>query len=216
MKDLEYMKEEIDMIDSMIVKLMAQRSDIAKRMGVLKTELGIPIRDEEEERQDVEKCIKRSEDSSVPRDVSCSICGALTSSSAELQSTAVMKWCQKNVTVVGGNGKMGRWMRRYFRRRGAVVNTVDVSEGSMEDAADSDIVIISVPISSVGVVLKEADAVCREDALIFDIASVKSPFADVLKEMACRRKVCSVHPMFGPSAESMFGRGVVVCGCGCG
>jgi len=32
--------------------------------------------------------------------------------------------------------------------------------------------------------------------------------------MAKRRKVCSVHPMFGPSARSMTDRNVIVCDCG--
>jgi chorismate mutase/prephenate dehydrogenase len=85
----------------------------------------------------------------------------------------------------------------------------------MEDAKDSDIVIVSVPISSVESKLKEADAVCKKDALIFDISSVKSPFAECLKDMAKHRKVCSVHHMFGPSIVSMLGRNVVVCDCGC-
>ncbi|MCL2031918.1 MAG: prephenate dehydrogenase/arogenate dehydrogenase family protein [Methanomassiliicoccaceae archaeon] len=215
MKDIESMKEEIEVIDSMIVKLMIQRSDIAKRIGVMKNELGIPLRDEDAEKKEIERCRTMSKNSSLPQGASESICNVLTASSAELQSTAIIKWCQKRVTIIGGNGQMGRWMRRYFRRRGAVVNIVDVSEGSMEDAADSDVVVISVPISSVESVLKAADAICKKDALIFDIASVKSSFTDDLRKMAEHRKVCSVHPMFGPSAASMFDRSVVICDCGC-
>jgi chorismate mutase/prephenate dehydrogenase len=133
----------------------------------------------------------------------------------QLQSLISGKRYEKKVTVIGGNGKMGKWIQRYFRSLGSDVNAVDVSEGSIGDAEDSDAVVISVPISSVGRVLKEVDEVCRKDALIFDISSVKTPFILLLKEMSKRRKVCSVHPMFGPSAATMNERNVMICDCGC-
>jgi len=90
---------------------------------------------------------------------------------------------------------------------------VDVT-GKIGDAKDSDIVVVSVPISETGKILETLDGICKKDALIFDIASVKSPFIPILRRMAACRKVCSVHPMFGPSAVSMLGRNVIVCDCG--
>jgi prephenate dehydrogenase len=85
----------------------------------------------------------------------------------------------------------------------------------MDDVKDSDIVIISVPPSAIAGSLKKADEICKKDALIFDISSIKSPFVKEIRELAERRKVCSVHHMFGPSAPSMMNRNVVVCDCGC-
>ena len=84
----------------------------------------------------------------------------------------------------------------------------------VEDAKWADTVIVSIPISRTGPMLRKLDEICRPDTLIFDVASLKSPFIDVLEDMGSRRPVCSVHPMFGPSAESMYDRNVVVCDCG--
>ncbi|MCL2295831.1 MAG: prephenate dehydrogenase/arogenate dehydrogenase family protein [Methanomassiliicoccaceae archaeon] len=214
-KDLEQLRKDIEKIDREIVELMIRRNDAAKEIGVLKNELGIAVRNKDVEKKVIERYRRMAENTSLPQDVSESVCRLLIESSVELQSAIPKKRCEKKVTIVGGTGGMGRWLQRYFTGLGAEVNIVSRSVGCADDMKDSDIVIISVPISSVGSKLKEADAVCRKDALIFDISSVKSPFADILKGMAERRKVCSVHHMFGPSAVSMLGRNVVVCDCGC-
>ena len=216
MKDLEQLRKEIEELDSKIVGLMIRRNDVAAEIGRLKNELGIPLRNLDVEKKVIERYRRMSENSSLPQDAAESVCRTLIESSVELQSALLKKRCDKKVTIIGGTGGMGRWLQRYLGGMGADVNIVSRSVGRMEDAADSDIVIVSVPISKVESVLKETDAVCRKDALIFDISSVKSPFAKCLREMAGRRKVCSVHHMFGPSISSMFGRNVVVCDCGCG
>ena len=214
-KDLEQLRKDIEEIDSKIIELMIQRNDVAEKIGVLKNDLGLPLRNIDIEKKVIERYRRMSENSSLPADVSESICRLLIESSVELQSTIPKKRCEKKVTIVGGTGGMGKWMQRYLAGLGATVNIISRSVGKAEDMKDSDIVIISVPISSVESKLKEADALCRKDALIFDISSVKSPFAECLKEMAGRRKVCSIHHMFGPSIKSMLGRNVVVCDCGC-
>ena len=215
MKDLEQLRKEIETIDSEIVEMMIRRNDLAKEVGVLKNDLGIPVRNRDVEKKVIEKYRMLSENSSLPPDVSESVCKLLIESSVELQSIIPKKRCSKKVTIVGGTGGMGKWLQRYLTGLGATVNIVSRSVGSPDDMRDSDIVIISVPISSVESRLKEADAICKKDALIFDISSVKSPFAECLMDMAKHRRVCSVHHMFGPSILSMLNRNVVVCDCGC-
>jgi len=215
MTDLDRLRERIAAIDEEIVRLMIQRNDTAKEIGEMKKAGGIPLIDRNVEKAVAERYRKAAENSSLPDDVAVSICKMLIRSSVELQSSLLRKRCAKRVTVIGGIGKMGKWMVRYFESMGAKVNVIDVSVGAPEDMKDSDIVVVSVPVSSVGSVLADADRLCKKDALIFDISSIKTPFASTLKEMATRRKVCSVHPMFGPSARSMNERSVIVCNCGC-
>ena len=214
-KDLEQLRKEIETIDEEIVKLMIRRNSVAKEVGILKNEKGIPIRNLDVEKKVAERYRRMAENSLLPPDVSESICRILIESSVELQSAIPKKRCEKKVTIVGGTGGMGKWLQRYLTGIGATVNIVSRSVGHPDDMRDSDVVIISVPISSVESRLKEADAICKKDALIFDISSVKSPFAECLMDMAKRRRVCSVHHMFGPSISSMLNRNVVVCDCGC-
>ena len=212
---LYVLRKKIEELDKEIVELMIQRNDTAKEIGSIKKIRGLPLIDRAVEDAVVKRYRTAAENTSLPADTAEMICRILIQSSVELQAPMVRKRCDKRITIVGGSGKMGRWMHRYFEGMGAKVNVIDVSVGGPKDMKDSDIVIISVPITSVESVLKDADAFCKKDALIFDISSIKSPFSSMLTEMAKRRKVCSVHPMFGPSAASMNGRNVIVCDCGC-
>ncbi|MCL1984267.1 MAG: prephenate dehydrogenase/arogenate dehydrogenase family protein [Methanomassiliicoccaceae archaeon] len=215
MDDLAPLRKEIEGIDADIVKLLIRRNDAAKKVGDLKKELGIPLRNLEVEREVIERYGRMAENSSLPKDIAEAVCKLLITASVDLQAPAVRKKIEKSVTVIGGKGNMGVWLCEYFKSLGSSVGVVDIGEGSVNDAKDSDIVVISVPIPSVDRVLNDIDAICRKDALIFDISSLKGPFASRLKEMAKHRKICSVHPMFGPSAVSMADRNVIICGCGC-
>jgi chorismate mutase/prephenate dehydrogenase len=215
MPELETLRKRIRDIDSKIIELLIERNDAAGEVGEVKKRAGIPLRNKDVEKDIIERYVNAARGSSFPEEAAEMICRLIISSSVEAQAPTLRKTCRKKITIVGGKGKMGRWLSAYFGSMGAVVNIIDVSEGSTDDLKGSDVVIVSVPISSVGSVLRTADSVCRKDALIFDIASVKSPFIPLLKDMAKRRKVCSVHPMFGPSAVSMLNKNVLICDCGC-
>ena len=122
-----------------------------------------------------------------------------------------------DIAIIGGAGKMGAWFGNFLSACGHRITVIDPASGNgrtLADCRDSDAVIVSVPIHATAKVLRELDSVCREDALIFDLTSLKSPVIDTLKDMASRRMVCSVHPMFGPSAKSLDNRNVIICDCG--
>ena len=214
MTDLENLRKEIESIDEKIVELMVRRNDTAKKVGALKNDLNLPLRNIDVEKKVIERYRKMAEDTSLPPNVSEAICRILIESSVDVQSTLIKKRCDKKVTIFGGTGGMGRWLRGYLEGMGADVNIVGRTTGRPEDAKDSDVVVLSVPPSAIADALRTADAVCKNDALIFDISSIKSPFVKEIKALAKHRKVCSVHHMFGPSVSSMLNRNVVVCDCG--
>ena len=214
MKDLEQLRKEIEKIDSDLVALMIRRNEVAKEIGQIKSRTGADLRNIEVEKKVIERYRMLSSNTLLPQDVAESVCRLLIDSSVELQSSLLKKKCSKKISIIGGSGGMGQWLKRYFEGMGAEVKIIGRSSGKPEDAKDSDVVIISVPPSAVASALKKMDAVCRKDALIFDISSIKSPFAKEIKELAQRRKVCSVHHMFGPSAATMLNRNVVICDCG--
>ena len=214
MKDMTALRKEIERIDSEIVELMKRRNGVAKDIGDAKAELGLPLRNLDVENEVIGRYRRMAKDSLLPEEVSEAVCRILIKSSVELQSSVLRGRYEKSVTIVGGTGKMGRWLQTYLESMGASVNALGSKDG-LDSAKDSDVVIVSVPISLTQTILERCDRICKKDALIFDVASVKSPFTKCLKEMAERRRVCSVHPMFGPSARSLLGRNVVVCDCGC-
>ena len=121
------------------------------------------------------------------------------------------------ISIIGGAGKMGAWFSDLLSSAGHEITVIDPTSGNnrtIEDCKGSDVVIISVPIHSTLGILEKLDPICRKDALIFDLSSLKSPIVEKLKDMAKTRNVCSIHPMFGPSAESMKGRNLIICDCG--
>ena len=212
--ELEPMRKRIEEIDLKIAELMIERNDASRAVGVIKKEFGIALRNKDVEEKVIARYREAASGTSLSQDVAEAVCKLLIADSVRLQSFILRNRCEKKVSVIGGEGKMGKRVAEYFRNMGATVNIVDVSVGEMEDIRDSDIVVVSVPISTVAQVMIDADRVCKDDALIFDISSVKTPFLPMLIKMAERRKVCSVHPMFGPSVSTVAGKNVIICDCG--
>ena len=111
----------------------------------------------------------------------------LMQESVELQA-AMPRTASKarHIAIIGGYGKMGRWFADLLKGAGHRVDIIDPSSGNglvVEDAKWADTVIVSIPISRTGPMLRKLDEICRPDTLIFDVASLKSPFIDVLEDM---------------------------------
>ena len=51
MEDLQNLRTQIDQIDRHIVELFRQRMDVTRRVGLYKAEHGLPVLDQERERQ---------------------------------------------------------------------------------------------------------------------------------------------------------------------
>jgi len=68
---------------------------------------------------------------------------------------------------------------------------------------------------SIGAILRELGA-RRRHGLVFDIGSLKSPFAGDLAGLAAEGlHVTSLHPMFGPDTDLLSGRHVLFLDAGC-
>jgi chorismate mutase/prephenate dehydrogenase len=122
---------------------------------------------------------------------------------------------------VGGAGRIGRLLGRFFRARGFDVGVLDPSgpprgfrAASLDDARDADVVVVA---ASLPRVREALDAVLGRSprGLVFDVASLKSPVERSLREAASLGvRACSVHPMFGPGVRSLRGHDLIVCDAG--
>ena len=210
---IDDLRDKIRKLDEEIIKLMIERVETAEEIGRLKNELGLLIRDREVEKRVIERYRELTKGTSLDSASAEAICKVLIQNSVEAQAALPkVSAKKKKVCVIGGKGKMGVWITKLLRGSGHTVDAVDVGD-DIGAAKNYDVVIISVPLSSVGDILLSLDKICK-DQLIFDISSLKSPFINIIKEMGSRKKVCSIHPMFGPSAPSMYDRNVIVCDCG--
>jgi chorismate mutase/prephenate dehydrogenase len=205
-------------IDARIMELIRMRRDAALREGSLRTDAGLPAVDPSAEKAALERYSRMASDNGTDPDTAESVCRALVKESAELLSRMPRRGSSLRICIVGGGGRMGAWFAHLLGASGHRLDIVDPGSDNglgIRDAALADVVIISTPIHAVEGVLSELDGICGPDTLIMDVSSLKSPFCDTIREMASRREVCSLHPMFGPSAASMYGRNLIICDCGC-
>lgn len=131
------------------------------------------------------------------------------------------------VAVIGGAGRMGSWFVEYFASRGHSVTLTDteadaalkVADASGAERADSipeavhdtDCTLICVPIEDMGPVILEAASVMRAGSVLMEISSVKHPtFAPMRTAADMGFRPLSLHPMFGPSAEGLIDKTMVV------
>lgn len=216
--ELEQIRREIGDIDRELLELMKRRVELGRLVGEEKVKSGAAVRNIEQERNVIDRYRGFALENGLNPVYAENICRILMQESIEAQAALPRPAKDsKHVAIIGGYGKMGRWMGDLLKQSGHRVDVIDPSAGNgltVDDAKWADVVIVSIPISRTGGMLRKLDEVCKHDALIFDIASLKSPFVEVLREIGGRRKVCSIHPMFGPSAKSMYNRNMVLCDCG--
>lgn len=215
--DLDTLREEIRQKDLEIARLISERTELTKKVGEYKVSNGIPIRNREVESKVIERYVKMGSEYGISPNTMSTIASSLIKEAVSQESNIIKADVPKKVAIIGGAGKMGKWMADMLASSGHEVSIIDpvVKNGlTIKDCSSSDIVIVSMPIHAVNDMLIQLDGICKKDALIFDISSLKTSVTDTLRKMAKDRKVCSVHPMFGPSAESLYDRKVIVCDCG--
>ena len=133
----------------------------------------------------------------------------------------------EKVAVLGGTGKMGRWFARFFKARGYRVviggrspqkNRVVAKELGVESAESNtdavqgaSIVVVSTSLETVPETIVRIQDSVNSDSIVFDIASVKTGVPEALAALHAKGvRVTSIHPMFGPGADSIKGKKVIV------
>jgi prephenate dehydrogenase len=133
----------------------------------------------------------------------------------------------EKVAILGGTGKMGRWFARFFKTKGYRVviggrspqkNRIIAEELGVESASSNSdavrgasIVVVSTSIETVPeTIMKIKDSIGR-GSIVFDIASVKTGISEALEVLHAKgARVTSIHPMFGPGADSIKGKKIIV------
>jgi prephenate dehydrogenase len=116
------------------------------------------------------------------------------------------------VGIIGGRGRMGRWLVRSLRQDGHEVLVADAGQGALqpEIAAACPVLILAVPIPAVPRVMALIGPHTRPDGVVLDIASLKAAPLEAMLRHA-RGEVIGTHPLFGPSAPSLDGQLFFVC-----
>ncbi|MCX5997665.1 MAG: prephenate dehydrogenase [Chloroflexi bacterium] len=129
------------------------------------------------------------------------------------------------VAIIGGYGKMGRWLARALRAEGLQVTIAGRDETKLLEAAQqlgvkaasaseavksSEVVILSVPIDSFEAACKELAPAVKPGQYIFDVTSIKARPVDIMHKHFGGCRVLGTHPIFGPGAASVSGQRFVL------
>jgi len=124
------------------------------------------------------------------------------------------------VAIIGGAGRMGKWLVKYFLNQGHEVILSDVrldeakavgkstgakiAKDNLEAAKNADLIVISTPIGVMPKVLQEITSELKPSTTLMEISSLKSQVVPLLEEIAKRGvKTVSVHPLFGPGVQKL-------------
>ncbi len=127
------------------------------------------------------------------------------------------------ILIIGGTGAFGMRYAKLFSQHGfdVAITGRDEKKGRkkaeenelkfipMENGlSDSDVVIVSVPISKAPSLISDLRGKCKKDALLMDFTSVKTHVAKELEKAECA-EACSCHPMHGPRVSSLEGQTII-------
>lgn len=222
--ELQPRRDRIRAIDRRMVELLAERLRLAREVGEVKRAKGLPIRNYTVEAEAIALAREAAAELGVePRAaeelVHILIAEAVRTQEEDVRRSRPVDRTAGRALVVGGSGNMGRWFTEFLDSKGYAVTILDPRGGDeyprakdLSAALGSDLVLVATPPSAVAGVL---DALPVTRALVFDVASLKSPCLDALRRARSRGlRVTSLHPMWGPSARLLAGKNLVVCSLG--
>lgn len=128
------------------------------------------------------------------------------------ESSSVSHERPKNITVIGGSGRMGQLFVRQLSASGHNVSIIGSNGWDDADTllSQADLVLISVPIERTIDIIKLAAKYLSPTTALADITSIKTQPLQAMLEYH-QGPVIGLHPMFGPKVESFSGQKFVVC-----
>jgi chorismate mutase / prephenate dehydrogenase len=223
---LQNLRQRIQRLDAALLALVAERMSLAREIGEVKQEAGIPLRDFAVEKQVLARAEAHAADLGLAPDLARTVMRQLIDEACrvqEQQPRAGFRGEAERVLIVGGLGQMGQWFARFFANQGHQVQLFDVRSGASEfpqaaslaeGLAHASLVLVAVSLEHVGAVVRDV-ARLGYRGVLFDIASLKSHLAADLEEArSLGARVTSIHPMFGPGARALSDK--VICFCDCG
>lgn len=225
--ELEQSRKKIAEVDEIIMQLIAKRMQLVKEVGKQKVERKLPIKDFDVEKSVISRYLKSAKSYDLPHSLGEEIAKILIHHAVWLQDslhasqkhqTTIGK---KKILIIGGGGKMGKWLAEFFHTFGHAIslydkNLTDDSSSfpvcqNLEEAHKFDLIILSTPISATAFIIEELIKI-KVKGLIFDICSLKSPIIPIIeKAQSCAIRIASIHPMFGPHERILTGKNIIIC-----
>jgi chorismate mutase / prephenate dehydrogenase len=219
---LEELRGELDGLDRQLVELVARRQEIIHSIAEVKRATNFPLRDYRREREVFLRARVNAEKAGVSADVAEEMLRVLVRYSLTQQEKATKlahnAGTGRSALVIGGAGKMGNWFAQFLYTQGFDVEIADPRAAPGEtviadwrsSALNYDFIVVATPLGKTDAVLHEL-AERKPRSVVFDLGSLKSPLRTGLKKLQdAGVRTTSIHPMFGPDAELLSNRHVVL------
>ena len=206
------LRNEIDEIDSDLVKLLSRRLAITAKVGELKSSVGKPIYDPTREASLFEKRRQQASDAGLSPDLIEDVLRRLMRDSYVSQDASgyrcVNPDCNK-VVVVGGKGQLGRVFVDLFTRSDYQVAIIEHDDwpNSAAILADASLVIVAVPIRLTAQVIQQLDQLPKT-CVLADLTSIKKSPLHEMKKIH-KGPVLGLHPMFGPDVTGLIKQTII-------
>ena len=130
-----------------------------------------------------------------------------------------------NVSIIGGTGRMGKWLAHFLKEEGFNVTIIGRNPTSVQQARvetgcqattdlttviKSQVIILSVPIDAFEEVVNSLAPLTTDNHKIFDITSVKMMPVTIMNRVITRGTALGTHPVFGPGARGISGQNFVL------
>ncbi|MFN6462987.1 MAG: bifunctional chorismate mutase/prephenate dehydrogenase [Nostoc sp. DedVER02] len=138
--------------------------------------------------------------------------GVVKSCHASIPKSATNHVIPRQVTIIGGHGRMGRLFKEQLSIVGHNVSVLEHDDWEYAEQllSQAELVLVSVPIEYTVDVIKRAAKYLTPTTALCDITSIKTQPTQAMLEHHCG-PVMGLHPMFGPNIKSFLGQKVVVC-----
>jgi chorismate mutase/prephenate dehydrogenase len=223
-QDFDSLRERIRQLDLELLARAAERVQLARQVGDLKRRQKLSTVDFAQERVVLERARsiakERGLDPRVAEDLFVGLIRASVTAQDDDRMRHAAVGAGKSAVIIGGAGRMGRWLGRFLSVQGYTTGAFDPATGPEENdwarrsLPSAELVVCSTPPA----VTAELYAEWSEKppvGVVVDIASIKTPLIESIRALQqAGGRVASIHPMFGPSAVLLRDADVVICDTG--
>lgn len=185
-EQLTRLRDEIDTLDSELVTLLAKRRAVTTKVGLLKSEVGMPIFAPDREERLVKARRQQAQNAGLSPDLIEDILRCLMQDSYASQDASGYRCVNpnsKDIVIIGGKGQLGQIFVDLFTRSQYKVSIIEQDDWPNSDAilANASVVIVAVPIRLTSTIIKQLTHL-PDDCILADVTSIKdSPLQEMLQ-----------------------------------
>ena len=127
----------------------------------------------------------------------------------------------KKISIIGVNGRMGKWFANYFYKMGFEVVGFDTNDDTKEKfiikansligaILKTDYVLLCTPTKNTPEIIRLIAKEMKHGSYLIEISSQKSKTAQTLMKTPAKVNPICIHPMFGPGTKKIDGKNMII------